>query len=113
MLLPQSFCPADQRQLGTQVKLVEPRRVVAEDRALDRAIGGPERRKPVLLDHVQQRVGGTPVILSYGTPSWVAFLQSEAVIKYAAWRLISWDDRRIRARLPARAGRSQWSAGCH
>src|SRR5216684_8139655 len=40
------------REFGAQIELVEARRVVAEDRALDCAVGGPERGKTILLPHI-------------------------------------------------------------
>src|SRR5436190_20157032 len=40
------------RKFGTQVELVEARRVVAEDRAFDCAVGRPERSKTILLAHI-------------------------------------------------------------
>src|SRR5690348_8966615 len=39
-------------QFGAQVELVKACRIVAEDRALDRAIGRPERYKAMFLLHV-------------------------------------------------------------
>src|SRR5438105_1709238 len=40
------------REFGAQIELVEARRVVAEDRALDSAVGGSDRSKTILLPHV-------------------------------------------------------------
>src|SRR4029077_7745182 len=40
------------REFGPQIDLVETRRVVAEDRALDGAVGGPERGKAIPLAHI-------------------------------------------------------------
>src|ERR1700731_1803321 len=47
-LQPSNPVLADGREFGAQIELVEARRVVAEDRTLDRAVGGSEGGKPVL-----------------------------------------------------------------